>query len=101
MGKLPYNAEVTARNVKRVQYRPARAINPDVPARMDASLHKAVHTDLHRRYDLLSEFVHDLSQPNESLINNALPPLLERNPVAFVQTLARGLLILNVTSLLR
>lgn len=95
-GKLPYNAEITARNVKRVKYQPARAINPDIPAWMDAALQKAVHTDLHRRYDLLSEFVHDLSHPNESLVNNALPPLLERNPVAFWRGLAIALLMLNL-----
>ncbi len=95
-GKLPYGGEVTTRNMRRVRYQPARAINPDVPAWMDAALQKAVHTDLHRRYALLSEFVHDLSQPNESLLKDELPPLLERNPVAFWRALAIGLLILNL-----
>lgn len=100
-GILPYNAEITARNAKRLQYQPARAVNPDIPAWMDAAFRKAVHIDLHRRYDLLSEFVHDLSQPNESLTKDALPPLLERNPVAFWRTLAIGLLILNLILLFR
>lgn len=95
-GKLPYGTEITARNIKRVRYQPARAINPDVPAWMDAALQKAINTDLHRRYALLSEFVHDLSQPNESLLTHELPPLLERNPLAFWRALAIGLLILNL-----
>lgn len=98
-GKLPYGTEITARNIRRVKYHPARAINPDVPAWMDAALQKAVNIDLQRRYDLLSEFVHDLSQPNEALLKDELPPLLERNPVAFWRALAIGLLILNLVLL--
>ena len=98
-GKLPYGTEITARNIKRVKYHPARAINPDIPAWMDAALQKAVNIDLQRRYDLLSEFVHDLSQPNEALLKDELPPLLERNPVAFWRALAIGLLILNLVLL--
>lgn len=94
-GKLPYGSEITPRNIRRVRYQPARAINPEIPAWMDAALQKAVHTDPMRRHALLSEFIHDLSQPNEALLKDALPPLLERNPVAFWRGLAIVSLILN------
>lgn len=100
-GKLPYKTEITARNLRRVNYQSARSINPEIPAWMDAALRKAVHTDVSRRYGLLSEFVHDLSQPNEALLTTALPPLLERNPAAFWRWLALASLLINLILLLK
>lgn len=95
-GKLPYDSELTVRNLGRVHYQPARARNPEVPAWMDAALQKAVTLDTEQRHGLLSEFVHDISQPNAALLSEALPPLLERNPVAFWRGLAIVLLLIDL-----
>ena len=57
-----------------------RARDPGVDRRGAA---KATHPDPNRRYEELSEFVHDLRHPNEGYLNRKRAPLLERNPVAF------------------
>ncbi|WJW76170.1 bifunctional protein-serine/threonine kinase/phosphatase [Thiohalobacter sp. IOR34] len=98
-GQLPYKAELRPRNLQRVRYRPARQFNPEVPAWMDAALQKATRIDPERRYRLLSEFVHDIGQPNTQLQRDEIPPLLERNPVAFWRGLAIFLLLANLALL--
>ena len=42
---------------------------------------KAVAIDRKRRYSLLSEFVHDLAQPNPAFQSSNAEPLIERNPL--------------------
>lgn len=82
-GQRPWSRPLNARNLGRVHYRPASRFNPDVPAWMDAALQKALAIDPERRYQRLSEFIHDLSHPNPELLRDRPPPLLERNPLAF------------------
>ena len=94
-GKLPYGGPLSARAIKRVRYVPARQINPDVPAWIDGALEKATQLNPALRYRALSEFLADLSTPNNDLIKDA-QPLMERNPIAFWRGLAISLLILNL-----
>ena len=50
---------------------------------VDATLRKSVNADPQRRYESLSEFIHDLRNPKEEFLRPASMPLLERNPVLF------------------
>ena len=95
-GKLPYNRELTTRNLNRVRYQSASAINPDVPVWLDGALEKACAINPQRRYGLLSEFLYDLSHPNPVFTNKDLSPLIERNPVGFWRGLALSLFLINL-----
>ncbi len=89
-GKLPYG-EITPERAakKKFVYTPARYHNPAVPEWVDAALRKAVHPNPEKRYSLLSEFIHDLTHPNESLVaSTEFQPLVERNPTAFWRLIA-------------
>ncbi|MDO8893241.1 MAG: bifunctional protein-serine/threonine kinase/phosphatase [Sulfurimicrobium sp.] len=89
-GKLPYG-EITPEQAarKKFTYTPARLHNPATPDWVDAALEKATHPHPNRRYELESEFVADLTRPNQSLLNEGRSrPLLERNPLGFWKGLA-------------
>ncbi len=87
-GKLPYGGPLSRRVIKKGHYQSIRQHNPELPVWIDACLHKAVHLEPDQRYELLSEFTHDLSRPNPAFINEKPLPLLERNPTAFWRALA-------------
>lgn len=89
-GKLPYGEVSPERaSKKKFRYTPARQYNAMIPDWMDACLQKAVHPNPEKRYTLLSEFVTDFSKPNQSLLDrNSSQPLIERNPLAFWQSLS-------------
>jgi len=87
-GRLPYDRELSARNLARVRYRSAVDGNPNLPGWVDAALRKAVSIRPELRYSLLSEFIHDLSHPNANFNSTRQPPLTERNPVTVWRTLA-------------
>lgn len=94
-GSLPYGREESPRKPDKVLYVPARRFNPEIPPWVDGALEKAVHPDPRRRYEVISEFVHDLSVPNPAFLNQKPKPLIERDPLRFWRTLAFGLLIVN------
>lgn len=84
-GQLPYG-EITPEQAarKKFTYTPARLHNPAIPDWVDAALEKATHPHPNRRYELESEFVADLTRPNQNLLNEGRSrPLLERNPLGF------------------
>lgn len=84
-GRLPFGEiEPEKAAKKRFVYTSARLYNPEVPEWVDAALEKATQLSPEKRYELLSEFVADLTKPNSSLVGDGQSrPLLERNPVAF------------------
>ncbi len=88
-GTLPYGADAarvrTKQQLRKLVYRPVRR---DVPPWIDLVLRKAVHPDAFRRYEELSEFVHDLRQPPPEFLNPAYVPLSESNPLLFWQALS-------------
>jgi serine/threonine protein phosphatase PrpC len=88
-GKLPYGAEVaktkTKTDQKRLEYNSARDNDRSVLVWIDETLRKAVHPNPQLRYQELSEFVFDLSHPNKAFLARTRPPLLERNPVVFLE----------------
>jgi serine/threonine protein phosphatase PrpC len=81
-GRLPYGvdaARVRTRKAQRaLQY---ASLSDEIPPWIDAALRKAVHPDPLQRYEVLSEFVHDLRHPNAALLRPT--PLVERNPTLF------------------
>ena len=86
-GKLPYGAQVprsiTKSAQKRLKYTSLRIENREIPLWIDEAIRKAVHPNPFERYEVLSEFIHDLHHPNQSFLNKTRPPLMERNPVLF------------------
>ncbi len=87
-GKLPYGSALSLRRLKRASYTSIKHYYPEVPTWVDAAIRKAVHLDTRRRYNVTSEFVHDLIQPAAEFISPYPLPLIERNPVGVWKGLA-------------
>ena len=102
-GRLPYGTQVaglrTRAALRRLRYASASSEHNPIPAWVDAVLERAVHPEPRKRQEALSEFVHDLHQPNAATLARARAPLAERNPLLFWRTLAL-LLALAVVALL-
>jgi len=99
-GELPYGAGIvraTSRSSQlKLKYRSLLSLNVNVPVWLDKTLQKAVHCDPNHRYTTLSEFIYDLSHPNSKLVSGLQPPLVEKHPLAFWQTIAALLLIVVI-----
>lgn len=94
-GRLPYGEKYDEGSIQRVNYIPARQRLPELPVWIDGALGKAVHKNAQRRYGELSEFVHDLANPNEAFLGVDSEPLLVRDPQAFWRGLTAISLIIN------
>jgi len=99
-GQLPYDRELSTRNLAKTKYRPAPAYNANIPGWVDAALRKAVSIKPEHRHSLLSEFIHDLAHPNPEFNAKHRPPLIERNPVMVWRTLAIFFLLTTLVALL-
>jgi serine/threonine protein kinase len=90
-GHLPYGLQVTQLrspgDLQRLRYIPARERRPDLPFWLDAVLRRALHPQVNKRQEALSEFVHDLRTPRPQYQRDRTPPLIERHPVVFWQVL--------------
>lgn len=87
-GKLPFNLTAQQqRHLKSIhvyEYTSARAHRDDLPLWLDLTLQKATHPSVAQRYQALSEFLHDLSTPNEAMMRaHRRQPLLQRNSLRF------------------
>jgi serine/threonine protein phosphatase PrpC len=91
-GHLPYGLQVTRlrapNELQRLRYIPVRDRRPDLRMWLDAVLRRALHPQAARRQEALSEFIHDLHTPGPQYQRLRPPPLIERNPVFFWQTLS-------------
>ncbi|WP_160152613.1 bifunctional protein-serine/threonine kinase/phosphatase [Microbulbifer sp. ALW1] len=76
------------KNYASLRYISARRQREDLPDWIDGALRRACAPDPKNRYPALSEFVHDLSTPNKKFASGEKPPLMERNPLLFWQTVA-------------
>lgn len=98
-GKLPYGNTLekveNQRTMAKLSYQSALLHNPMIPVWMDRALQKAVHPDPKKRYSLLSEYIHDLTHPNENFMDDRQLPILERNPVSFWRGLTIAMVIFN------
>lgn len=97
-GQLPYGSQVASSHSRAAQrklrYRPLIQTRSDLPDWIDHTLKKAVHIQPHKRYPVLSEFIYDLRHPNRNFQNQARPPFIERNPVAFWQGVSAILFVI-------
>ena len=102
-GRLPYGAEVararTTAAQRNLRYDSVLAIDREIPKWLDDVLRKAVHPDPLKRYEALSEFVHDLRHPTQAFLSRTRPPLVERHPVLFWKVVS-GVLALMVIALI-
>jgi len=84
-GRLPYGAEMAKARTKsqqrQLRYDSVLDDNREIPAWIDGVLKRAVHPAPFKRHEALSEFTHDLRQPNERYV--APTALIERNPLLF------------------
>ncbi|HEB77652.1 MAG TPA: bifunctional protein-serine/threonine kinase/phosphatase [Methylothermaceae bacterium] len=100
-GHLPYGEKYGEGNVVRIKYTSARHWNPEIPLWMDRALEKALSVDPDKRYETLTEFLHDLEKPNPRFLQQDRQPLIERNPVAFWRTCALISLGINLLLMIR
>ncbi len=90
-GHLPYGDSDKPRPANKLKYISCREHNDQLASWVDGALRKAVHPDPKKRYEAMTEFLHDLAQPNEKFVESDSQPLLERNPMLFWKGLS-GLL---------
>lgn len=86
-GRLPYGVQVARATTRAAQrkliYDSVLDDVRTIPAWVDEAIRKAVHPNPAKRYNEISEFVHDLRQPGRAFLHKERAPLLERNPVQF------------------
>lgn len=96
-GRLPYGARLARSRSRldqqRLRYTSVLNFNRDVPRWIDGPLKKALHTDPKRRYTALSEFLHDPRHPRREFPEGPWPPLVDRDPVLFWQSVSLVLAI--------
>ncbi|HET8706049.1 MAG TPA: hypothetical protein VFM46_07085, partial [Pseudomonadales bacterium] len=101
-GKLPYGESYGKcrhwQEYSKLKYQPVWRHNKMVPEWMDAALKKALSIHPDSRYSSLSEFVHDLKNPNAELMPQRALSLQQRNPVRFWQVIALLSLLANLFS---
>jgi serine/threonine protein phosphatase PrpC len=99
-GKLPYGAQVAKSRTKSAQnklhYQTVLHDDREIPVWVDDTLKKALHPNPHKRYQELSEFTYDLSQPSKVFLSKTKAPLLERDPVVFWQSVSAILVMVII-----
>lgn len=102
-GRLPYGTKLARSHTRAAQrklkYESVIDENSVIPSWVDDAVRKSVHLNPDKRYELLSEFVHDLRRPNKAFLSKTRPPLIERNPVAFWQGVSLILVIIIIALL--
>lgn len=104
-GRLPYGAEVAKCRTRAAQnnlaYESVFSRDRAIPKWVDGVLRKAVHPLPERRYEDLSEFIHELRYPSSEFLKKSRQPLIERNPVLFWQSLTILLIVIILILLAR
>jgi serine/threonine protein phosphatase PrpC len=99
-GRFPYNIEIAqARSLsaqRRLTYKTVVNEDTEFPIWVDDALRKALYVEPQKRYEELSEFVHDLHHPNKAFISRNSRPLIERDPVIFWKGVSVALLLIIV-----
>ncbi|MBL4823264.1 MAG: bifunctional protein-serine/threonine kinase/phosphatase [Colwellia sp.] len=105
-GKYPYGANVakckTIAEQRALTYQTVLDEEKNIPSWVDYAIKKAVNPLPNRRYEELSEFIHDIHKPNKDYVNQTQPPLIERDPVRFWQgtSACLAMLILYLLSII-
>ena len=100
-GALPFGIDMpekpTKLNLAKLEYVPSFQKNAMVPVWIDGALKKATLISPQGRYEELSEFIYDLSNPNPLYLKDGGGiPLIERNPIAVWKGISLILVLLNV-----
>ncbi len=100
-GKLPFKpmstSQVSSLSNLRWDYISARKYRSQLPIWFDQALQKACAYQPGKRYQALSEFLHDLTVPNDKLVSkHQHKPLIEKNPLAFWQGVSALLFVLVI-----
>ena len=97
-GSYPYAAKVartkTLSEQRKLHYKTLLADDREIPSWVDSAIRKAVSPLPDRRQLDIFEFLHDLRKPNKEFLNQARPPLIERNPVALWQGISLLLVVI-------
>lgn len=98
-GQLPFGVNVCNATTKKAQrklrYHPLQEYKRSVPQWVEVAIKKSVCIYPLDRYDEVSEFIYDLRHPNKTFVTMTRPPLIERNPLVFWQSLCFLLLLLT------
>lgn len=99
-GKIPYKMQHSQvfdeKQIRHYDYISARQNRPDLPAWLDLVLKKVCHPSPSIRYKVISEFIQDLSTPNQKILRELKEsPLIRRNPLQFwkVMVLVLGIIV--------
>jgi serine/threonine protein kinase len=99
-GKLPYGTGVsrvqTPGDVRKLVYHSILEEELQLPPWIDDAIKRAVHTDPLKRYSEVSEFAYDLNTPNHAFLQRTKPPLIERDPLLFWQSVSLILLVIVI-----
>ncbi len=99
-GHLPYGTAVSKATTKvsqrKLHYQLITAKDNSIPIWVDYAIKKAVHPNPYKRYQEISEFSYDLRQPNREFVARPRPPIIDRNPIAFWQTISLVLLVIVI-----
>ncbi len=91
-GQHPYgtnwNKAKNQRDFFALAYQPAAAHNLMIPLWMDAVLRKALSIRLEMRHEVMSEFIHNLRQPDASFLTSEPLPFAQQNPLLFWKIVA-------------
>ncbi len=91
-GQLPYGNAISRTTSRRSQgrltYQALRSEETDIPRWVDYAISKATSIDPLKRYTEVSEFIYELKNPSKTYLNKTKPPLMERNPVLFWQSIS-------------
>ncbi|OUR85601.1 protein kinase, partial [Cycloclasticus sp. 44_32_T64] len=98
--KLPFGEKYGEKALSKLQYISMLDIDSDIPLWVDGAIRKIVKRNPTKRYEEISEFIHDLSYPNKEFTQIAHTPLIQRNPLAFWKGLATLSLLANIAILL-
>ena len=102
-GKLPYGTKVAHARTKNAQnklrYHSVLHDDREIPVWIDDTLQRGLQINPLKRYQELSEFIFDLKQPSKTFLRKVRPPLIERDPIVFWQSVC-VILVLIIVSLL-
>lgn len=98
-GKLPYDTNVSRitskRDRQKLYYKPLSHLEDlTIPRWVDEAIKKGCEPDPFKRYQEVSEFIYDLHHPNKAYLSKTKPPLINRNPVAFWQSISAILVLI-------
>jgi len=98
--KLPFKHPAAERSLRRRKYIPLIEHDVEIPAWIEGAIKRTLLPEPNDRYNVISEFIYDLSHANKNYIDKEFKPLLERNPLKFWKLIAGFLFVSNIILLI-